>query len=375
MSRSLLVIAGEVSGDLHAAGVIRVLRGRDPDLSVFGIGGDALAEEGAEILHHAQDMAVFGPFAVLQKYPHFRRVFDEMVQAAAARRPDAALLVDYGGFNLRFAARLKELGIKVLYYISPQVWASRRGRIRRMAEVVDRLMVIFPFEPEVFRDTGLRVDFVGHPLVDLAAAERAGDPVELPWPGQVNVALLPGSRKQEVRRILPVMLDAAVRLRETEPEAGFLVAAPSHDFAVAVAAALEQWPELPCRVVAHEARQVLAQARAAWVTSGTATVEAALMRCPMNVVYRTSPLFYLLGKALVRVPHIGMVNLLAGRELCPEFIQGAATPGALAGALQPLIDDTPARKTMLAGLDDVAAALGPGGAAEKAAEIVMEATS
>ena len=374
MKRSLLVVAGEISGDLHAAGVIRALRARDPGVEVFGIGGDALAAEGAEILHHVDDMAVFGPFAVLQKYPHFRRVFDHMVAVAAERRPKAALLVDYGGFNLRFAKQLKRLGIKVLYYVSPQVWASRRGRIRKMAEVVDRLMVIFPFEAEVYRGTGLKVDFVGHPLVDGAKASREAPPGELPWPGRPRIAMLPGSRRQEVSRILPVMLAAAARLRQTYPEAGFLVAAPTHDFAAAAAAALEGWPELPAKVVAGETRRVLAQARAAWVTSGTATVEAALMRCPMNVVYRTSPLFYLLGKMLVRVPHIGMVNLLAGRELCPELIQGQATPASLVGALEPLLGDTPERAAMLQGLDEVVQSLGPGGAAAKVAEIVFRET-
>jgi lipid-A-disaccharide synthase len=297
-----------------------------------------------------------------------------MVETAAARRPSAALLVDYGGFNLRFAKRLKEQGLKVLYYVSPQVWASRRARIRKMAEAVDRLMVIFPFEPEVYKDTGLRVDFVGHPLVDAARASREEPAADLPWPGEPRIALLPGSRRQEVSRILPVMLDAAVKLRQDHPEAGFLVAAPSHDFSVAAAAALDQWPELPCKVVAGETRQILRQARAAWVTSGTATVEAALMGCPMNVVYRTSPLFYLLGKMLVRVPHIGMVNLLAGRELCPERIQGGATAASLAASLEPLLGDTPEREAMLQGLAVVVQSLGPGGAAEKAADIVFEET-
>lgn len=370
-----MVIAGEISGDMHAAGVVHALCARDPTVEVFGIGGDALAAAGTEILHHVDEMAVFGPFAVLQKYPHFRRVFDEMVDVAAERRPRAALLVDYGGFNLRFADELKRLGIKVLYYVSPQVWASRRGRIRRMADVVDRLMVIFPFEAEVYKDVDLAVDFVGHPLVDEAAAVRDAPPADLPWPGELRVALLPGSRRQEVRRILPVMLDAAASLHRDHPEAGFLVAAPSHDFAIAAAEALEGWPDLPCKVVAGETRQILGQAQAGWVTSGTATVEAALMRCPMNVVYRTSPLVYLLGRMLVRVPYIGMVNLLAGRELCPELIQGGATPSTLAKAIEPLLGDTPERETMLAGLEEVAQGLGPGGAAEKVADIVLDETN
>ncbi len=197
MSRRLLVVAGEVSGDLHAGAVVEALRKREPELEVFGIGGDRLEAAGTELLFHIREMAVFGPFAALAKYPFFRKVFAAMVRAAEERRPDAVLLVDYGGFNLRFAAQMRKRGIKVLYYVSPQVWASRRGRIKKMAAAIDRLMVIFPFEPEVFAGTGLRVDYVGHPLVDEAAEAHAHPAKRLAWDGEPHIALLPGSRRQD----------------------------------------------------------------------------------------------------------------------------------------------------------------------------------
>lgn len=376
MSRSLLVVAGEVSGDMHAAAVVRAIRAREPAIAVFGIGGDELRDAGAEILFHIRDMAVFGPIAVLRRYGHFRRVFREMVRVAGERRPDAVLLVDYGGFNLRFAARLKKQGLRILYYISPQVWASRRGRIRRMAESVDRLMVIFPFEPAVYAGSGLAVDFVGHPFVDVVAETMRGPEIPLPWADGPRVAVLPGSRVQEIDRILPVMLQAARILESLHPSIGFLVASPNAEIGRHVRDLCEaraRHPGLPASfaVVDGLTRNVLRQADAAMVASGSATVETALLRCPMVIVYRASALFFAIARRLVHVPFIGMVNLIAGRLVCPELIQNQAQPGALATALLPLLEDTADRKAMVQGFEEVAGKLGPGGAANTVAETVL----
>ena len=371
---SLLVVTGEVSGDMHAGAVIAALRRDLPGVEVFGIGGEALEAAGVELVRHIRDMTVFGPFAALARYPHFRRVFREMAGLLDARRPDAALLVDYGGFNLRFAGEVKRRGIPVLYYISPQVWASRKGRIHTMAAAADRLMVIFPFEPEVYAGTGLRVDYVGHPLVDAAEAARRAPPADLPWPGDPRIALLPGSRVQEVQQILPVLAETARRIERSHPRCGFLVAAPNRDIADQVRAMLSAPAPLPARweIVTGNTRQVLRQARAAVVASGTATLEAALMRCPMVVVYKTSALFYALARRIVQVPHIGMVNLIAGRPVCPEFIQQAAQPEPIAAAVLPLLEDSAARAEMLAHLDRVIERLGAGGAADRVAAILRE---
>jgi len=374
VSRSLLVVAGEASGDLHAGAVLQAIRQRDPSLAVFGIGGDRMAGAGAELLVHAREMAVFGPIAALAKYPFFRRVFSSLLREVDARRPVAALLVDYGGFNLRLAARLQKRGIRVLYYISPQVWASRPRRIRTLARVADLLMVIFPFEKEVYAGSNLDVEFVGHPLVDEIGAFQTTPGAELPWRGSLPIALLPGSRRQEVDAILPVMLEAAGRIAHLRPDAGFIVAAPSEEIArmaeTRLAAMPGPFPQVS--VVIDQTRAVLRDARAAMVASGTATIEAALLGCPMVVIYRISPLLYFIAKRLVRVPFIGMVNLVAGESICPERIQGAATGPSIAQAMLPLLEDTPERKAQCDGMARVAQRLGEPGAVDRVCALVLE---
>ena len=373
MSRAVLVIAGEVSGDQRAAELIRAVRTRRPDVRFWGIGGPEMRAAGATTRHDIREMAVMGVVEVLRRYFFFRRVFNEMVAAAEAERPDAVLLVDYPGFNLRFAAQMKRRGIKVIYYICPQVWAWHRARIPKMAQIVDRLLAIFPFEPAVFAGTRLKVAFVGHPLVDAAQRARTAPPQTLPWQGAPPIALLPGSRRQEIERILPSLLQAAVLIQKQKPGASFILAAPSESVAKIVRAKLAALGGGPahCELVVDQTREVLRQARAALVASGTATLETALMDCPMLVVYRTSLPTYLIGRQLISVSHIGMVNLIAGRTICPEFIQHDATPENLAAGLLPLLDDTPARATQLAGLAEVAAKLGAPGAAGRAADLLL----
>jgi len=373
----LMILAGELSGDLHAAAVLRELRRRRPDLECFGTGGDALAAAGLEVRGHVRDLAVLGLTDVLRRLPFFYALFRDLERLARARRPDAVLLVDYPGFNLRFAARARAMGLKVIYYICPQVWAWNRGRIARMARDVDRLLAIFPFEADLFRGRGLRVEFVGHPLVAPTAAARAAPEETLPWPGEPRLALLPGSRYHEIERILPVLWLAAGRADRRLPGAGWLIAAPTAEAAGWVQASLERLrrkPGGPARaaVTVGRTRQVLRQARAAFVASGTATIEAALMRCPMLVVYRTSWLTYGLGRLLIRVPYLGMVNIVAGERLCPEFIQHRARPEPLAEALARIAADGSARQGMLEGLDRVARALGDPRGAERAAAAIAE---
>ncbi len=360
MKKSVLVIAGEISGDMHAGRLVRAIRARDPELEFWGIGGDVLRAEGVELLYDVRQMAVLGLWEVLRRYPFFKGVFDRMVALARERKPALVLLVDYPGFNLRFAKELRAMGIKVVYYICPQVWAWHRSRIGQMASLVNRLLVIFPFEVDVFKGTGLPVDFVGHPLVGEARRVLAEPLAELPWQGGVRVALLPGSRRQEIERILPVMWRAAGRLEQKVPGISFIVAAPSEETAELARQVLSGLSGGPARasVVAGKTRQILRQARGAWVASGTATIETALMGCPMLVVYRTNWVTYWLGRQLIRVPYLGMVNIVAGRALCPEFIQGAAQPEALAEALAPLLEECPRRNEMINGLKEVAQALG-----------------
>ncbi|MBI3987054.1 MAG: lipid-A-disaccharide synthase, partial [Lentisphaerae bacterium] len=270
---SVFLVAGEVSGDMHAAALVRAVLARRPEVRFFGVGGDELRRAGMEVLQDNREMAVLGLTEVLKKYFFFRRVFDAMVALAEERRPDAVLLVDYPGFNLRFAKRIHRRGLKVIYFICPQVWAWDRGRIPMMAKIVDRLIAIFPFEPAVFANTGLKVDFVGHPLVD-KAREALAEPLQpLAWNGVPRVALLPGSREQELIRIMPVMWRAAGLVAKRHPEAGFIVAAPSEELAARVRDLIRTIPGGPpkAEVVAGYTRQALRQATAAFVASGTAT--------------------------------------------------------------------------------------------------------
>ena len=376
MSRApeLLVVAGEVSGDMHAAILLRSIRRLNPSVQCYGIGGDELKAAGATLHYHVRDMAVMGFAEVVRRLPFFRRVFKRMAALARDRRPDAVILVDYPGFNLRFAREAHAMGLKVIYYICPQVWAWDRKRIPRMAASVDRLLSIFPFEPRVFASTGLRVDFVGHPLVEEIRQFMSQPPADLPWEGECRIALLPGSRAQEIERMLPVLAETARLIESRRSGASFLVPAPSPELSARIRTLLADLPRKPARigVVEGGARDVLRQARAAFVKSGTATLEAALIGCPMVVAYKTSSLTYLLAKWLVRIPNIGIANLIAGRTICPELIQAAATPPGLAAALEPLLDDGAARSEMLRGFGEVRAALGAGNAADKAAAIIME---
>jgi lipid-A-disaccharide synthase len=374
MSTTIMVIAGEVSGDMHAARLVAAVRERRPDITVFGVGGPDMRAAGVETLVDIKDMAVMGFIGVLRRFRFFARVMKSMKAAAETRKPDAVILVDYPGFNIRFAAHTHALGLKNIYYICPQVWAWNRSRIPKMAAIVDRLIAIFPFEPKVFEGSGLTTDFVGHPLVDEARKALAAPDVDLGWEGEPRVALLPGSRIHEVHRILPTMWEAARRIQEAYPQAAFLIASPSAEIERILRQHLEGGKQAgPTRwsIATGQTRQVLRQADAALVASGTATIEAALMRCPMIVVYKAAPLNYLIARMLVKVKHIGMVNLIAGKGICPEFVQADATPVALAEAIIPLLREGPERTAMLDALDAAVESLGPGGAEQRAADIVV----
>jgi lipid-A-disaccharide synthase len=373
--KNILLVAGEVSGDMHAARLVRALQRQHNALRFWGIGGEELQALGMECLYDVDEMSVLGLSEVIQRYPFFRRVFRRMCREALQRRPDAVILVDYPGFNLRFAEWAHRQGFRTVYYICPQVWAWHRSRMEKMAEILDLLLVIFPFEKDLFAGRGLDVEFVGHPLVDKAQAVRAAPPVSLPWTDRPKVALLPGSRKQEISRMLPVMLSAAGRVRRKMGGGSALVAAPNQfikDFAGEILRGMPEQEQTGIRIVPGQTRRILQQADAAMVASGTATIEAALMRCPMVVVYKTAWLTYLLGRMLVRVPHIGMVNVVAGCELCPEFIQHRAEPRALAEALLSIIDDSPVRRHMLNGLRQVAQELGRPQGLDRAAGCILD---
>ena len=340
-AKRFLIIAGEVSGDMQAARLVAAIRQRLPGAEFYGIGGEEMRAAGVETFYDVRDMAVMGISEVLRRLRFFSRVFREMKALLKSRRPDAVILTDYPGFNLRFAAVAHAMGIHTISYICPQVWAWHRSR---------------------------------HPLVDDARRTWEEPPAALPWQGQPRIALLPGSRRHEIQRILPVMWAAAANIEKTQPGTSFMIASPNERVEAMVRGQISRLPDGPTRwaIVTGQTRQVLRQAKAAMVASGTATIDTALMHCPMIVVYRVSWPTYWMGKMLIRVDHIGMVNIVAGERLCPEFIQHDATPESMAQAMIPLLSDTPDRLKMVAGLQKVSHALGKGGAAERAAEAIIQ---
>jgi lipid-A-disaccharide synthase len=368
------VIAGEASGDLHAAKVMHELKALDPSFTAFGIGGDLMAAEGVELLHHAREMAIVGLFNVLRHLRFFRRVFDELIARIERDRPDAVILVDYPEFNLRVARRCHQLGVRVLYYISPQVWAWRRGRVKKIARIVDRMLVIFPFEEEFYRKHGVPVTYVGHPLIDELheAVEASGVSATAARAGALRLALMPGSRRHEVHSLLPRMLAAVAELKRDREVDAFVIQAPtisSRQLLDLMAAA-----KISVRIVPYDGGLSLAGADVALSSSGTATLEAAIVDTPVVVMYRLSKMTYLLARWLVKVPHFSLVNIVAGHPVVPELIQQDVNGPRIAREVRTLLE--PSQNAHLrASLAMVRARLGGRGASRRAAEEVFRMLS
>jgi lipid-A-disaccharide synthase len=361
----ILLSAGEASGDTYGAQLVEALRRLSPNAKFFGMGGEQMRGAGCELLVQAHEVAVVGLVEVLTHLPHIRRQFHRLVAEAERRRPDVAVLIDFPDFNLRLARELHRLGIPVFYFVSPQIWAWRTGRVKQIKKYVRKMIVIFPFEQDFYRRHGVDVTYVGHPLAHLPPPEISREDFAAqnhldssrPW-----IALLPGSRKKEVLLNLPEMLGAA-RLLASHPE-GF-------EFVLPVASTLdESWLRRQLALagedvrLTHDARAALKHSRAAVVASGTATVEAALAGAPFTVVYRLAPLTWLLGRRLVSLDTFAMPNLIAGRRIVPELIQKDFTAANIVREIQSIIPDGPPRRQMLADLAAVREKLHDGGHAE-----------
>ena len=364
---TIMMIAGEISGDNHAARVASEILRQRPGAKLFGAGGPAMKTAGVELLLDLTEHAVVGLTDVLANYAKFRRLFWQLVRAAEQRKPDAVILTDYPGFNLRFAKQMKAREIPVFYYISPQVWAWGRGRVKEIPKLVDLMMVVFPFEKGFYQEHApeLCVEFVGHPVVEQLGRERREVKRE-----DNLVALLPGSREAEVKRILPPMLGAARLLRRERPDLQFELAAASDGIA-AVARALVGNELVEVRV--GHARDLMQRAAAGMVASGTATLECAFFGLPYVLVYRVSWLTYAVARWLVTVQHLGIVNVMAGREIVPEFIQHRARPELLAQAVAELLGDRARRERMQRELAEAMAMLEGERAAERAATAALAA--
>jgi len=374
MNNSILIVAGEISGDLHAANVVKEFRKTNPEMLCWGIGGDALKNEGVELLQHCDEMSVMGIVEVLKQYRFFKQVFNDLLAEVDRRKPKTALLVDYPGFNLRLAVELKKRGVRVLYYISPKVWAWNKKRIPKMAKCIDHLMVIFPFELPLFKGTGLKVDYVGNPLVDQIDQLLKQSPKELPWKSDQRIALLPGSRRQEIKRILPTMLAAAKKLEQAHSDLSFLIATPNARIEALVKEIIDESSQSPKQlsVMCGNARELMRQARVAMVTSGTATLETALIGTPHILVYKTSAFTYWFGKSVVKIDHLGLANIIVKKTICPEFIQNDATADSLANAVTLLFDDSPERQKMQQDFSDLRALFGQENAAKNVAQILSK---
>jgi len=371
----VLIVAGEASADLHAARALGELRKLRPEVHAFGVGGASLREAGLEALAPAEDISVMGLAEVLPRLPRILSILRQLARAAAERRPRAALLVDLPDFNLRLAARLKRLGIPVVYYVSPMIWAWRQGRARKIARLVDRMLCILPFEERFYEGTGVSARFVGHPFAERpqplpASAYRAE--LGLP-PGRTTVTIMPGSRPAELRRLLPAMLEAAERIRQAHPDAQFVVPVAPTLRPEALRPYLAAHATLEVKLVDGKAQQAVGASDAALVKSGTSTLETALMLRPMVVVYKLSWLSYLVGRLLVRIAHFALVNILAGRGIVPELLQRQASPERMADEVNRLLGDAAARERQLAGLREVRASLGEPGAPGRVAEEIARA--
>jgi lipid-A-disaccharide synthase len=366
-----MIVAGEASGDLHGGNLVRAMRQIDPDICYYGVGGKKMQTAGVELLAEVADMAVVGLTEVVFKLGMILRVMRRLKASLTKEPPDLVILIDYPDFNLPLARAAWRLGIKVLYYISPQVWAWRKDRIDTIRNAVDKMVVILPFEEEFYRKAGVDVTFVGHPLLDevkkkysrVEALKRFGLRDEA-----ITVAILPGSRKSEVTRILPEMLGACRILTEKISPLQFILPLAGTLDPAFVRDILRQFPVL-VNVIPDEIYDVIAVSDAAMVASGTATLETALLETPMVVVYKVSGASYAIGRRFIRVGHICLVNLIAGRAVVPELIQDDANPERIAAEVRELITRRGKAREMKASLAEIRGKLGTPGASRRTAQI------
>ncbi|MCL5670574.1 MAG: lipid-A-disaccharide synthase [Acidobacteria bacterium] len=372
---SLMIVAGERSGDIYGAALAGALGARSSDLTLFGCGGEALRGAGVETVVDLHQVALIGISEVVSGLPKAYAGMRLLVEESIRRKPSVAILIDSPSFNLRLAKRLKRHGIPVVYFVSPQIWAWKKWRIHKIKRYVDKMLCLFDFEEEIYKKAGVPVEYVGHPLVDMASSSRTREEFfryasldqKLP-----TVALLPGSRKTEASLNLPAMLDAATRLSVSRPVQFIVAAAPTLN---------PRWIEsivetryvgqAAIRTLSDATHDALRHADVAVVASGTATIEAALCERPMVVVYRVSAFTAMCAKIMIDVPFYSMVNLLAGKPVVPEMIQDDFDAASLAARVEFLLDGEKVRNQMVQGLREVKARLGPAGAIERAADAII----
>lgn len=357
MAKSLFIISGEASGDMHGAHLVRELKDRHHDLTIHAWGGDLMESSGAVILKHYRDLAFMGFYEVIKNLPEILRNFNRVKEQIQKVQPDLVLLIDYPGFNLKLLPWLKEQGYPIIYYIAPQAWAWKERRVKAMAQYIDELFVILPFEEKFFRERNVKTQFVGHPLLQSI-------PANLPEKKSKQIALLPGSRRQEIDSILPAMLEMVNRF----PFCEFVIAGMSylgHSYYQNIIG------EKRATIIMDASTEVIARSQLALVSSGTATLQTALLSTPLIVCYRTGWLNYQLAKRLIKVKYISLVNLILDEPVIPELIQGDLTPSRLESLISSLLGGNE-RSVMLKKLESLKLVLGEKNASKTSADIISK---
>ena len=369
MIQRIFISAGEVSGDFHAADVMRSLKIRDPNIVFYGLGGDKMELEGMELIEHCDQLAVMGLGEVLTKYKFFSTLIKNIINQIRENPPTIALLIDYPGLNLNLAKKLNKLGVPVFYYIPPKIWAWRYNRIRILKKYVNGVFSIFPFEAKLLSNEGVKVEYVGNPLIN-QINNNSLESIALPWGDGKKIALLPGSREQEIKQMLPVMLDASKKMLKSN-NASFLIASPNETISLQIKSF-----DLSdrCQVVTGQTHKVLLEADLAIITSGTATLEAAILETPHVLVYRTSGLTYLMSKLFLKTKYVGLVNILADKFVSSELIQKACTAQEIVSEVNDLLNNDSKRSHMIEEFRNIYKTLGSNNSSNTVANRLLEAT-
>jgi len=372
--KSILIAAGEASGDLHASCLVEAMLKLEPSLHFYGMGGEKLREAGVRIIFDISKLSVMGITEVVRHLGHLYRVFKWLEKSLKNDRPDLIILIDYPDFNLRLAKVAKGYNIPVLYYISPQIWAWRTNRIKKIGKFVDKMMVVFPFELSLYEREGINVSFVGHPLLDMVKVNKSREENFKQFgldEHKTTIGLLPGSRLSEVKRILPPMLGAAQQLSKRFKNLQFVLPiAPGLKKEEIVK--LTENTRVALTVVDDSIYEVIDSSYLVVVASGTATLETALLSTPMVILYKMSPLSYLVGRKLVKVKYIGMANIIAGKKVVPELIQDEATAERITSEVTHMLRDDLYHQSICEELTSIKKKLGEPGASKQAAQIALE---